>query len=49
MQACRGTGLDHGVRVKQSRSIIQSDSRSEQTYTLPVMADILVMYSTVDG
>lgn len=42
IQACRGTSLDHGVQIR-------TDAVNDCSYTLPLMADILVMYSTVYG
>jgi len=47
IQACRGDDVDDGVKV---RSPVQHDASPQaSTYTIPVMADILVMYSTYDG
>ncbi|KAK5640432.1 hypothetical protein RI129_011243 [Pyrocoelia pectoralis] len=45
VQACRGTEIDDGARV---RVRTQSDGEGNH-YTIPVMADILVMYSCYDG
>ncbi|KAF2880709.1 hypothetical protein ILUMI_25469 [Ignelater luminosus] len=45
IQACRGDEVDDGVAV---RSPVQADSK-HQVYTVPAMADFLVMYSTYDG
>lgn len=47
IQACRGSEVDDGTKV---RNRIQTDSRSDdEVYTIPAMADILVMYSTYQG
>ncbi|KAK5640351.1 hypothetical protein RI129_011162 [Pyrocoelia pectoralis] len=45
VQACRGNQTDNGTRI---RSRIQCDAQASG-YTIPVMADILVMYSCYDG
>lgn len=45
VQACRGDEVDDGARV---RVRTQSDGQGNH-YTIPVMADILVMYSCYDG
>ncbi|CAG9854769.1 unnamed protein product [Phyllotreta striolata] len=48
IQACRGSETDPGVKV----SYTETDSLStttNQTYTIPVMADILIMYATVEN
>ncbi|XP_066256108.1 caspase-1-like [Euwallacea similis] len=43
IQACRGDDVDSGVRV-------QSDASNKSTvYKIPTMADILIMYATVEG
>ncbi|XP_066148204.1 caspase-like [Euwallacea fornicatus] len=43
IQACRGDNLDSGVHV-------QCDSSEESiVYKIPAMADILIMYATVEG
>lgn len=44
IQACRGTKVDSGARA----IFISRDSGSA-TYSIPSMADILVMYSTYEG
>ncbi|KAK4872498.1 hypothetical protein RN001_014527 [Aquatica leii] len=45
IQACRGDEVDEGTRV---RNVVQMDSK-QSTYTIPVMADILIMFSCFDG
>ncbi|XP_063217236.1 caspase-1-like isoform X2 [Bacillus rossius redtenbacheri] len=47
IQACRGDRLDTGVRMV-ARSTTQTDS-SVQSYKLPLYADFLIAYSSVDG
>lgn len=47
-QACRGDQVDDGAKVV-GRSLIQKDASASGSYTIPVMADILVMYSTYEG
>ncbi|XP_050312158.1 caspase-1-like [Anthonomus grandis grandis] len=44
IQACRGERTDGGVRVETD-----SHGVGETVYTIPNMADILIMYATVDG
>ncbi|KAK4872537.1 hypothetical protein RN001_014566 [Aquatica leii] len=46
IQACRGDEIDDGTRI---RNILQMDSKKIGTYTIPVMSDILVMFSCFDG
>ncbi|KAB0792625.1 hypothetical protein PPYR_14584 [Photinus pyralis] len=44
VQACRGDETDDGSRVRMATQV-----DSQASYTIPVMADILVMYSCYDG
>ncbi|XP_072401223.1 caspase-1-like [Diabrotica undecimpunctata] len=46
IQACRGSDSDPGQVV----TYVEQDSRpaTSKTYTIPIMADILVMYATVE-
>ncbi|XP_050518888.1 caspase-like [Diabrotica virgifera virgifera] len=46
IQACRGSESDPGQVV----TYVEKDSRptSSKTYTIPIMADIIVMYATVE-
>lgn len=48
IQACRGSQVDSGATVRERT---QSDSASvnDETYVIPAMADILVMYATYAG
>lgn len=48
IQACRGSMVDEGAIVKDKH---QTDAAPyvEETYSIPAMADILVMYSTYQG
>lgn len=46
IQACRGDQLDDGVDIMEDRD--ETDS-APSTYTIPIFADIMVAYSTVDG
>ncbi|XP_008197500.2 caspase-1, partial [Tribolium castaneum] len=45
IQACRGTGL----HPSQKLHVEEDASSNDVSYTIPIMADILVMYSTVEG
>lgn len=45
IQACRGSKVDPGAK----RTFLARDSSAAATYTIPAMADMLVMYSTYDG
>ncbi|CAH1119633.1 unnamed protein product [Phaedon cochleariae] len=47
IQACRGNDTDPGVRVCYTER--DSFNENNKTYSIPVMADILVMYATVEG
>lgn len=47
-QACRGDKVDMGVQLKPKTSV-DTTKREERFISIPVMADILVMYSTVEG
>ncbi|XP_057663915.1 caspase-1-like [Diorhabda carinulata] len=47
IQACRGNKTDPGFEVTYVHA--DSDKKSTDLYTIPVMADILVMYATVEG
>lgn len=52
IQACRGEQFDEGVTFKAASSTSRDmvDSRDERvTYSIPAMADLLVMYSTYEG
>lgn len=49
IQACRGNQVDEGVTVKNKSQTDSSSSYRDQTYQIPAMADILVMYSTYTG
>ncbi|KAL1518296.1 hypothetical protein ABEB36_001938 [Hypothenemus hampei] len=44
LQACRGAKLDSGMAVRTD-----FQHRTDTTYTIPDMADILIMYSTLEG
>lgn len=54
IQACRGAGVDHGAKIS-STGTVRADSaprvteENHETYTVPAMADILVMYSSYEG
>ncbi|XP_063222135.1 caspase-1-like isoform X2 [Bacillus rossius redtenbacheri] len=48
VQACRGKKVDDGVRVTQTLERDSIDG-SLTSYTIPIQADILVAYSTVEG
>lgn len=50
IQACRGQGL-HPSHILHYKAEIQRDSSNSNDvfYTIPTMADILVMYSTMEG
>lgn len=41
--------MDNGVKVVSRSAFIQQDAAPVSSYTIPAMADILVMYSTYDG
>ncbi|KAL3276143.1 hypothetical protein HHI36_020862 [Cryptolaemus montrouzieri] len=48
IQACRGEEVDKGVRM-MGRTEVDSNTKHEHSfYSIPVMADILVMYSTAE-
>lgn len=50
IQACRGEQFDEGVAYAAKSPKDMVDSRQEQVlYSIPAMADLLVMYSTYDG
>ncbi|XP_001849630.2 caspase [Culex quinquefasciatus] len=50
IQACRGEEFDEGVTLKTDGPKDMVDSKKEQvSYSIPAMADLLVMYSTYDG
>ncbi|XP_044256839.1 caspase-like, partial [Tribolium madens] len=48
IQACRGTGL-HPSQTLRHNGVEEDASSDDVSYTIPIMADILVMYSTVEG
>lgn len=43
-QACRGERADSGVQIHSD-----STSKDQEVYTIPNLADILIMYATVEG
>ncbi|XP_060520802.1 caspase-1-like [Cylas formicarius] len=45
IQACRGETTDSGVKM----TYVESDANEALVYTIPVMADILMMYATAEG
>ncbi|XP_045463169.1 caspase-1-like [Harmonia axyridis] len=47
IQACRGDKVDAGVPVRHQTQV-DSTKREDRYISIPVMADILVMYSTVE-
>ncbi|XP_044757269.1 caspase-1-like [Coccinella septempunctata] len=47
IQACRGERVDLGVQFKHTTAV-DSTKREDRFISIPVMADILVMYSTVE-
>lgn len=50
IQACRGDKLDDGVHVtKKVIDFVDSISDSHVYYSIPSMADFLIMYSTFEG
>lgn len=50
IQACRGDELDHGVQIKaRSFDFVDSLPKTDVVYSIPSMADLLVMYSTFEG
>lgn len=52
IQACRGNGTDPGVELISKRILTDEPDGSKEhelTYSIPVMADILIMYSTTEG
>lgn len=60
IQACRGTLADFGVfmkvkpkpeleNVRENSDSIDSEVAKEQTFVIPNLADLLVMYSTSEG
>lgn len=49
IQACRGEEFDEGVTLKSDGPKDMVDAKKEQvSYSIPAMADLLVMYSTYD-
>lgn len=52
IQACRGDQLDHGIKIAPRFAMDSTDASSSSkdiVYTVPAMADLLVMYSTFEG
>lgn len=49
IQACRGSKVDDGVKVRNTGYIETDSGPLDETYVIPAMADILVMYSTYQG
>ncbi|KAJ3660714.1 hypothetical protein Zmor_005150 [Zophobas morio] len=50
VQACRGSCLHSAATLHYQTGGVEEDSSSvDAYYSIPVMADILVMYSTVEG
>ncbi|CAG9763265.1 unnamed protein product [Ceutorhynchus assimilis] len=46
IQACRGDKTDPGVRIEKDS---QNSEANRIIYSIPAMADILIMYATVEG
>ncbi|XP_023028226.2 caspase-1 [Leptinotarsa decemlineata] len=46
IQACRGNHTDPGFEVSYEET---DSARKDNIYSIPIMADILVMYATVEG
>ncbi|XP_015781719.1 caspase-6 [Tetranychus urticae] len=50
IQACRGTNTDHGVQVDCHHDAVQQPGvKINQVQCIPVWADFLISYSTVEG
>uniref|UniRef100_A0A182T4T5 Caspase n=1 Tax=Anopheles maculatus TaxID=74869 RepID=A0A182T4T5_9DIPT len=51
VQACRGNSFDKGVKLSKmvTDTVDARSSADTLLYTIPIMADLLVMYSTYDG
>ncbi|XP_063604215.1 caspase-1-like [Penaeus indicus] len=51
LQACRGEGVDKGVRLQQPRGMrVQTDSMPiEKDYAIPLHADMLIMWASYIG
>jgi caspase 7 len=54
LQACRGAKLDKGSMARMSRKMADAvDGQAVQTspivFSIPTMADVLIMYATFDG
>ncbi|XP_049546880.1 caspase-like isoform X2 [Anopheles darlingi] len=50
IQACRGKQLDEGVLLRCAMDTVDArEAPKQHIYTVPTMADLLVMYSTYDG
>lgn len=47
IQACRGDGLDPGVKLQKTET--DGETSSEMSYRIPVHADFLIAYSTIPG
>ncbi|XP_053685960.1 caspase-like [Sabethes cyaneus] len=49
IQACRGEQFDAGVSFRSVSKDVVDSINEPVTYSIPAMADLLVMYSTYDG
>uniref|UniRef100_A0A0A9XTM3 Caspase-1 n=1 Tax=Lygus hesperus TaxID=30085 RepID=A0A0A9XTM3_LYGHE len=49
IQACRGEGLDRGVRLVKYANSSQTDASPRWSYVIPAWADFLIAHSSVQG
>lgn len=49
VQACRGSNVDEGTVMRNVQTDSNRFREPEETYTIPTMADILIMYATYEG